>query len=272
MELPAAEIRAFVAEIVGDDSLPNALCRLALLDPPALSEEGIRHVTDGMPSVFLDRIQINLLDEAGHLVFAPSTPETRTQYKESQVRQLRLSMFRAALIEPALDGIRERHWRDSAGGELYRFFMAAWPDQWIAEGLARAFLYWASGAGEETVALVLRRIERIVRDLLQECGGTVWVPPQPENPGYAAGLGKMVHQLREHVDETLWQYLRWTISDPLGLNLRAKYFHALDTTVPVPSEDVAMVLQAVLYLWCDRIRRNATAEAGEGEDSDGAAV
>ena len=272
VELPAAEIRAVVAEIVGDDSLPNALCRLALLDPPALSEEGIRHVTDEMSSVFLDRIQINLLDEADRLVFAPSTPEERMQYKESQARQLRLSMFREALLEQALNEIRERHWTDGAGGELYGFFMAAWPDQWIADGLARAFLYWASGAGEETVVLALRRVERIIRDLLQECGGTAWVPPQPKAPGHAQGLGAMMRELRGHVDDSLWQYLKWTLSEPLGLNLRAKYFHALDATVPVPLEDATMVLQAVLYLWRDRIQRKVAAEAGGREDSDGAAV
>ncbi len=272
MELPASEIRAAIAEIIGDDSLPESLCRLALLDPAFSSEEGVRGVAGEMSSVYLDLMQINVLDEAGRLVFAPSTPEERMLHKESQARQMLLNTFRAALIEPALDGIRDRHWSDAAGRELHGFFLAAWPERWIAEGLARAFLYWVNGGCEEATVLALRRIERIVRDLLQECGGAIWVPPQPKKPGHAQGLGAMLHELSGHIDEASWHYLWWTLSDPLGLNLRAKYFHALDTAAPAQSEDAAMVLQAVLYLWRDRIRRNAAAEAAQGEDSDEAAV
>lgn len=272
MELPASEIHAAVAEIIGDDSLPEALCRLALLDPVFSSEEGVRHIADEMSSVYLDLVQINVFDEIGRLVFAPSTPEERVLYKESQARALLLSTFRTTLIEPTLDQIRERYWSDAAGRELYGFFSAAWPERWIAEGLARAFLYWASGACEEAALLALRRVERVVRDLLQECGGTTWVPPKPKTPGHAQGLGAMLRELREHFDESSWDYLWWTLSEPLGLNLRAKYFHALDTAVPAQSEDATMVLQAVLYLWRDRIRRNAAAETAEREGSDGAAV
>ena len=225
--LPAADIDALVAKIVGEDSLPDALCRLALLDPDSWDEEGVQRVVGRMSSVVLDLVQINELDEAGRLVFAPSTPDERAQYKEAQARQLLLGMSRTALIEPALAGIRERHWTDAAGAELHGFFAAAWPDRWIAEGLARAFLYWRRDAGEEATLLALRRIERIVRDLSQECGGATWVQPKPKSPGHAQGLGAMLRQLRDHVDDPLWQYLNWTLSDPLGLNLRAKYFHAL---------------------------------------------
>ena len=266
--LPAADIDALVAEIVGEDSLPDALCRLALLDPTSWSKEGVQRVVGEMSSVYLDRVQINMLDEAGRLVFAPSTPDERAQYKEAQARQLLLGMSRAALIEPALAGIRDRHWTDSSGTELCQFFAAAWPDRWIAEGLARAFLHWRHAAGEEAAVLALRRIERIVRDLSQECGGVTWVPPKPKAPGHAQGLGAMLRELRPHVDDPLWQYLNWTLSDPLGLNLRGKYFHALDTAVPAPMADAVTALQAVLYLWRDRIQRNAAAEAAVREDPD----
>ena len=269
--LPAADIAALVAEIVGEDSLPDALCRLALLDPDSWDEEGVQRIVGEMSSVYLYLVQINVLDEAGRLVFAPSTPDERAQYKEAQARQLLLGMSRTALIEPALAGIRERHWTDAAGAELHGFFAAAWPDRWIAEGLARAFLYWQHDAGEEATLLALRRIERIVRDLCQECGGATWVQPKPKSPGHAQGLGAMLRQLRDHIDDPLWQYLNWTLSDPLGLNLRAKYFHALDTAVPAPMADAVTALQAVLYLWRDRIQRNA-AQAAEREDPDSAAV
>ena len=269
--LPAADIDALVAEIVGEDSLPDALCRLALLDPDSWSEEKVQHMAGEMSSVYLDLVQINVLDEEGRLVFAPSTPDERAQYKEAQARQLLLGMSRTALIEPVLAGIRERHWTDAAGAELHGFFAAAWPDRWIAEGLARAFLYWRRDAGEEATVLALRRIERIVRDLSQECGGATWVQPKPKSPGHAQGLGAMLRQLRDHVDDPLWQYLNWTLSDPLGLNLRAKYFHALDAAVPAPMADAVTVLQAVLCLWRDRIQRNA-AQAAEREDPDTAAV
>lgn len=271
VSLPASELDPLVAEIVGEDSLPDALCRLALLDLPSWNEEGVQRVVGEMSSVLLDLVQINQLDEAGRLVSAPSTPDERAQYKEAQARELLLGMSRTALIEPVLAGIRERHWTDSSGAQLFRFFAAAWPDRWIAEGLARAFLYWHHDAGEEAVVLALRRIERIVRELSQECGGATWVPPKPKAPGHAQGFGTMLRELRGHVDDALWQYLNWTISDPLGLNLRAKYFHALDTAVPASMPDAVTVLQAILFLWCDRIQRNA-AEAAGREDLDHADV
>ena len=270
VELPASDLNALVAEIVGEDSLPDALCRLASQGPDSWSEEEVQRVAGEMSSVVLDLVQINALDEAGRLVFAPSTPDERAQYKEAQARELLLRLSRTALIEPALAGIRERHWTDAAGAELHGFFAAAWPDRWIAEGLARAFLYWRHDAGEEATVLALRRIERIIRDLCQECGGATWVQPKPKSPGHAQGLGAMLRQLRDHVDDPLWQYLNWTLSDPLGLNLRAKYFHALDTAMPAPMADAVTVLQAVLYLWRDRIQRNAA--AAEREDPDSAAV
>ena len=266
VELPASDLNALVAEIVGEDSLPNALCRLASLDPQSWSEEDVQRNVGEMSSVVLELVQIKMLDEAGRLVFAASTPDERAQYKEAQARQLLLGMSRTALIEPVLAGIRERHWTDSSGAELSQFFAAAWPDSWIAEGLARAFLYWHHDAGEEATVLALRRIERIVRDLCQECGGATWVPPKPKAPGHAQGFGTMLRGLRGHVNDPLWQYLNWTLSDPLGLNLRAKYFHALDTAVPAPMADAVTVLQAVLYLWRDRVQRNAAAAEREGPD------
>ena len=266
VDLPASDLNALVAEIVGEDSLPDALCRLALLDPQSWSEEEVQGIVGEMSSVFLELVQIKMLDEAGRLVFAASTPDERAQYKEAQARQLLLGMSRTALIEPVLAGIQERHWTDSSGAELSQFFAAAWSDSWIVEGLARAFLYWHHDAGEEATVLALRRIERIVRDLCQECGDATWVPPKPKARGHAQGFGTMLRGLRGHVDDPLWQYLNWTLSDPLGLNLRAKYFHALDTAVPAPMADAVTVLQAVLYLWRDRVQRNAAAAEREGPD------
>ena len=271
--LPAEAMEAMMADIVRDDSAANALERLALTAPIAWSDEQISAQIQEMSdhAQFLDLVSIRTLDVLGNATSSVTTNERRAAFKERWVRTWLISFSAATITGLALTRIRDRYRGDDGVPDLAGFFAAAWPDSWIVDGLCRAFQHHFNGLHEEAVMLALRRIEWIARDLLAACGGVTTTPMQGDRPGGVKGLGDILRALREHLDPDFAKWLELALTDSTAINLRGRYFHALQDGSESPKNDAALALQAVLYLWRDRIQRNA-AEAAEREDPDSAAV
>lgn len=265
VSLPAEAMEAMMAEIVGDDSAAKALERLALTDPIAWSDERM----SGSPQLF-DLIPILTIDVLGNATSSVTTDEQRAAFKERWARTQSMSFSAATITGPALAGIRDRYRGDNGIHDLAGFFAAAWPDPWIVDGLCRAFQHHFNGLHEEAVMIALRRIEWIARDLLAACGGVTTTPMQGDRPGGVKGLGDILRALREHLDPDFATWLDLALTNPTASNLRGRYFHALRDGSESSANDAALALQAVLYLWRDRIQRNAA--AAEREDPDSAAV
>ena len=271
--LPAEAMEAMMADIVRDDSAANALERLALTAPIAWSDEQISAQIQEMSdhAQFLDLVSIRTLDVRGNATSSVTTDEQRAAFKERWVRTWLISFSAATITGLALTRIRDRYRGDDGVPDLAGFFAAAWPDSWIVDGLCRAFQHHFNGLHEEAVMLALRRIEWIARDLLAACGGVTTTPMQGDRPGGVKGLGDILRALREHLDPDFATWLDLALTNPTASNLRGRYFHALRDGSEFPKNDAALALQAVLYLWRDRIQRNA-AQAAEREDPDTAAV
>ncbi len=265
VSLPAEAMEAMLAEIVGDDSAAKALERLALTDPIAWSDERM----SGSPQ-FFDLIPILTSDVLGNATSSVRTDEQRSALKERWGRTHSISFSAATITGPALAGIRDRYRGDNGIHDLAGFFAAAWPDPWIVDGLCRAFQHHFNGLHEEAVMIALRRIEWIARDLLAACGGVTTTPMQGDRPGGVKGLGDILRALREHLDPDFATWLDLALTNPTAINLRGRYFHALRDGTEPSQTDAVTALQAVLYLWRDRIQRNAA--AAEREDPDSAAV
>ena len=270
--LPAEAVEAMMADIVRDDSAANALERLALTAPIAWSDEQISAQIQEMSdhAQFLDLVSIRTLDVRGNATSSVTTDEQRAAFKERWVRTWLISFSAATITGLALTRIRDRYRGDDGVPDLAGFFAAAWPDSWIVDGLCRAFQHHFNGLHEEAVMLALRRIEWIARDLLAACGGVTTTPMQGDRPGGVKGLGDILRALREHLDPDFAKWLELALTDSTAINLRGRYFHALRDGSESSANDAALALQAVLYLWRDRIQRNA--EAAEREDPDSAAV
>ena len=271
--LPAEAMEAMMADIVRDDSAANALERLALTSPIAWSDEQISAQIQEMSdhAQFLDMVSIRTLDVLGNATSSVRTDERRAELKERWVRTQSMLFSAATITGLALTRIRDRYRGDDGVPDLAGFFAAAWPDSWIVDGLCRAFQHHFNGLHEEAVMLALRRIEWIARDLLAACGGVTTTPMQGDRPGGVKGLGDILRALREHLDPDFATWLDLALTNPTAINLRGRYFHALRDGSEFPKNDAALALQAVLYLWRDRIQRNA-AQAAEREDPDTAAV
>ena len=272
VSLPAEAMEAMMAGIVRDDSAVHALKRLAFTPPIGWSDEQIsaqiREMSDH--AQFLDLVPLQTFDVRGNATSSVATDEQRPAFKERWIRTWLISFSAATITGPALAHIRD-HYRGNDGTlDLAGFFAAAWTDQWIVDGLCRAFEHHFNGLHEEAALLALRRIEWIARDLLNTCGGVTTTPMQGERPGGVKGLGEILRALRGHLDPDFATWLDLSLTNSTAINLRGRYFHALRDG-PEPSQtDAALALQAVLYLWRDRVQRNAA--AAEREDPDQASV
>ena len=211
-------------------------------------------------------IPILTIDVLGNATSSVTTDEQRAAFKERRVRIQSIQFSTVTITGPALARIRDRYRGDNDILDLADFFASAWPDQWIIDGLCRAFEHHFNGLHEEATMLALRRIEWIARDLFAARGGATTTPMQGERPGGVKGLGEILRALREHLDPAFATWLDLALVNPTAINLRGRYFHALRDG-PEPSEtDAALALQAVLYLWRDCVQRNAA--AAEREDPD----
>lgn len=261
--------------IVGEDSAVSAMRRLSERWPDDWSEASVEAEVDAQldGTSIADFVAVVPFDGLDHEMPALETDSEKRDHFGLRAWVWRAEAFGPFVVGPAFDRIRTRYEEDLALCDLESFFAEAWADERLASGLARALARRLEGCYEEAILLALRRIERILRDLVHEIGGVTQRPATDRKPQQAKSMSELIDkELKDKIDPLLWHYLCALFGGGTTLHLRDLYYHGLDAEPTPMGNHSALILEAVLYLWRDRIRRNAAAEAAGREDPDRAAV
>lgn len=124
--------------------------------------------------------------------------------------------------------------RDEEGefecGSLHDILQPSERTSWIVDRLCDALRLFAEGRYDAAGHVVFPRIEAALRELCLAVGLPLHVPPAGERPGGVKLLGAMIDMLdRSLPDPAMARYLRTLLIDPLGLNLRNKLAHGLQS-------------------------------------------
>lgn len=248
IEVPSDEVDAFIAQVVGDDSIDRAFARLGAQPPPGGQPDELRNeVDDEMrrhPLMYLIAHEVSggpynsaiyrALDEKAHRRLAVS-------HRRALSGRL-WSVFAARV----LDAMHESY-GDVPREILTDHFESALISKAIAERFARAVeLFW-QGEYDECAHILVPRIEAAIRDIARGIGIPVIKLPDGPKPGGVLGLGAILFSLRGRFADPGWQeYLENLLSDPLGINLRNSVSHAL--TPLIGREDAALLIHAACFL------------------------
>ncbi len=258
LEVPVEQLEAEIDNIVGRDGVGPALYRLAVaFGPPAGDPAEIEQAVDDAAQQFVFRRLVGrvVLDDEGKPILYLDTDEDKRRAGVVEREMLNI-LFDAGVTQAALDRIGERY--SVNADEIREFFLCGYINAEEADAFARALEHYWSGRFDESLHVALPRIEAVLRRILAEAGGVVYREPRGSSPGGVRTLGRILKDLRPYFGddhEGWWRFLRTTLTDPLGLNLRNRYLHGL--AGPATKHEAAVVLKIAAFLRFVRLRADS---------------
>jgi hypothetical protein len=186
---------------------------------------------------------------------------TAEEHFDAQLRaneMMRIRLFGAALLLPALDAIVARYGvpdpaavaKALAGGAI---------DPLLAARFAAAIGQFFQGADDRAAHLIVPRLERGLRELARQVGVIVVREPSGPEAGGVRPLGAILADLREILPEDWRRYFANLLTDELGINLRNRIAHGL--VDEVQRQDAALLVHAVFALSLFRVGSAESSEA-----------
>ena len=247
VELPRADIERAIASIVGDDSAPDALRRLAAQCPsgdPAGHLRLAEELRTQHPFQFLvTRVVIS--EENIPLRFIRSPEEhLLAQIRRQEVMAVRF--FAAVILVPTLDALVARY-GVPATGEVATTLEGGGIDHGTAGIVAEQIVLVLRREADDAAAhSLVPRIERVIRELARRAGVLIIREPLGDKPGGVRLLGAILADLEGVLPETWRRYFVCLLTDDLGINLRNRVAHGL--VEQVERQDAALLVHAALSL------------------------
>jgi hypothetical protein len=249
--IPREDLERWVSMFVGDDSAVLAFRRLAAHSPIGDDSDNRRLAEEIMganPFQFLVS-RVILSDENLPIRIL----QTREEHLEAQIRRqetMRIRLFEAALLLPAIDRIIDRYGlptpeaiAESLAGPLI--------DPETARHVALAIVAFLRGDFDRAAHALTPRLERVLRALARQTGVVVVREPIGSTAGGVRSLGAVLAAL-DGVLEPQWRrYFVNALCDELGLNLRNRIAHGLINVVH--REDAAVLVHIAIALSLFRV-------------------
>jgi hypothetical protein len=253
--LPRAEIDRFVSQVVGADSLLDALSRFSVQLP--LKATSVAAIRETMTVSLIHLVTSEVIGEANSVVTssAQNTDEDHVaramdrDAKRQAAYSARLTAH--AILVPALRQtlVSYEPWDEADLAAGLRADGLC--DAVAADALARALRHFAEGRFDEALLIAAPRVERLVRSLARRsCIQTTKRPTA--KVGGIRGLGELLGAMRAQVvtpgsfHDDLISAMELTLVDADALNLRNDAEHGI-SGVADPAE-AALVIQLGLLL------------------------
>ena len=266
VEIPSEEIENTISEICSADTWPGCLGRLLVLGPLSGSLGQNREVVAQQLEefVFQHLFDPEVLGPFNETVFRADTEEAKAKLHLSNYESISIDMA-SYIVAEALDEIRSRH-NDPIKVELEEFFTTPIIDSDAAERIAASVVHYTRDRFDESVMVLVPRIESTIRQLVRAIGMPTWSEPRSGGFGKQRSLHVLLEQLKGYLDEDWLRYLNTLLVNPLGPNLRNKHMHGL--ALRGTRAEAAALIHAVVFLASLRrsIRIEDGAEAGEDRD------
>jgi hypothetical protein len=247
VELPRADIERAITSIVGDDSAPDALRRLAGQCPtgdPASHLLLAEEMRTQHPIQFLvTRVVISEENIPLRIIRSPEE-HLLAQIRRQEVMAVRF--FAAMILLPTLDALVERY-GVPATEEVATMLEGGAIDHGTAGILAEQIVLVLRGEADDPAAhSLVPRIERVIRELARRAGVLIIREPSGDKPGGVRSLGAILADLDAVLPETWRRYFICLLTDDLGINLRNRVAHGL--VEQVERQDAALLAHAALSL------------------------
>ena len=242
VQIPRAEIEAYVNSFVAPNTLREALIKFAVHCPlPESRDKTAEYVQDLMQKHPLQYLFSKVVLGPGNLPFQViSTPEEHLASAMDSHEAMSIELW-SVFAADILDKVREKF--EPSRDEIRDLFAEYPLTAPVADRIAEAFeLYWL-GRHDSALMTVVPRFEAIVRALSQQIGLVIFVEPQNGRPGKFKGLGELVRALRGRFDERRRHYLLTLLANPTGYNLRNNALHGM--IFSSTREQAAIALHAI---------------------------
>ncbi|MFL6120239.1 hypothetical protein [Actinophytocola sp.] len=135
------------------------------------------------------------------------------------------------------------------------YFTVDFIPQELIEIIARAFEHFANNRFDESLCILLPRLEGIFRSMARSIGIAVYTDPSGETPGAYKSLGALLSQFDGFLPDDYRRYFLTTIGDPMAMNTRNLLCHGLMLT-PTRHEAV-LALHIATMLATLRVTRSS---------------
>ena len=265
VELPSDYIENTIAQIISADTWTNCLNHLLILGPLSgnlkRNTEFVRQMAEQY--VFQHLVHTEVLGPWNETIFVAGTAEEKAELELSRHEATAIEMA-SLIVAEALDGIRATHGMPTKA-ELQVLFTTPLIDDTTTERIAASIEHYMHGRFDESVMVLIPRIESTIRRLVRRIGSPTWSEPRPGVFGKQRSLYTLLVQLKDHLDEDWRRYLVALLVNPLGLNLRNVHMHGLAPRGT--REQAAALIHAAVYLASLRLSAHGDEDA-ERADSD----
>ena len=259
ISVPRAELERAVQSVVGDDSLIDALRRLAAFPPSGDTAGNRRAAEETMQAHPIQFLVTKIILDADNLPIRYI--RSRDEHLDAQIRQeetLRIRLQAAAVILPALKGILTEYGPPDPE-KLANSIAGPFIEPAIAERIASGIVAYFDGWYDVAAHLLVPRIERVIREIGRSSGVLVIREPERSRAGRVRSLGPIMDDLGGVLPEDWRRYFANLLTDELGLNLRNRIAHGL--LVEVDREDAALLVHGAVALTLFRPANAATSQA-----------
>ena len=244
----------FCSEIVGNDSLDNALRRFAT--QLTITPESVEQVRESTQLGIRHTVTSVRIGEANSIVTSTETTspdgDPLAAALERDVLQTigyQAQMTAFLFLVPALHQILDSY-QPWTVADLRTPIETGPADAVVADALARALEHFHNRRYDEAAHVALPRVERLIRHIARSCGVVTTKRPT-KRVGGIRGLGEILADLRGDGDqiilpEPVLTAAELTLVDPDSLNLRNNLLHGISDNVR--AGDAALILQLGLAL------------------------
>lgn len=246
VEIPTAEIDAFVKSFQDSESWQDALRRLGSERPPSGEAEENKKLTKELAAKYpLQRLfGAQIMGPHGSLTAAANSEEEHDRVDLARHESMQIGIW-ASIGVAILDAINEAF--DVSDREsLTEFFTTELIDREVAARIADGVLRFFNGDDDGALHILVPQLEAAIRAASARAGVVVIKNPSGGTPGGVRALGGILADLKGRLDESWRRYLANALTDPLGINLRNQLSHGLHG--PTSRNEVAIAIQIACHL------------------------
>ena len=254
-EIDGEAIEEWVVAIVGDDDLDSALGRFGSEIPSGEVEENRAFVEELAREHPLQRLMPRqIIGDYGSVLREVSNPESHQEFDLYRYEQQGIVFFAHLPGQQAFRRILSRY--PISAENLTELFTTQIIEPAVAERIARSVELWQQGDPDSAVAVLVPRIERIIRNACHLGGLRVTKHADMARglPGGVLSLGVLLSSLEGKLGESERRYLRGALVEVTSLNLRNRVAHGLIDN----ASDVDFVVLFQMACWLRLLRVSTT--------------
>ena len=223
--IPREEVDRYVNDVVGSDSLDEALARFGSIVPSGDLADNVEFARMQMREHPLRFFATGLrTGPENSLIRKLSTPDEHEAQAVVDSEQMRIAFFGLLAVD-MLDAMRTAYGPIADRAE---WFASDLIDNQVVSRVAVALERYESGDFDSAVSILAPRMERVLRRMAAALGLVVTRLPRANGQlGGVKGLGEILAAMKDRLPIDSYRYLWTLLCEPTAQNLRNRVGHGL---------------------------------------------